>query len=192
MISVKKALIISKTKQSTESLAQLLYSEGYKNSSLASSSATAKDFIGKEEYDLILINIPLENETGLDLAIFAATNTQACVVVIVHEQHSADVLEELTKYGILVISRPINKHLFHHYLIFTDCYRNRILGVVQENDKLKNMVEEVKLVNRAKLLLMQCLTMTEKQAHHYLEKQAMDLRISKIQIAKQVIKTYEN
>lgn len=189
---MKKALIISKTKQSTESLAQLLYSEGYEHLSLASSSAAAKDFIGKEEFDLILINIPLENETGLELAVFAATNTRACVVTIVHEQHSADVVENLTKYGILVISRPINKHLFHHYLIFTDCYRNRILGVVQENDKLKNMVEEVKLVNRAKLLLMQCLAMTEKQAHRYLEKQAMDLRISKIQIAKQVIKTYEN
>lgn len=189
---MKKALIISKTKQSAESLAQLLYSEGYEKSSLASSSATAKDFIGKEEFDLILINIPLEKETGLELAVFAANNTQACVVTIVHEQHSAEVLDQLTKHGILVISRPINKHLFHHYLIFTDCYRNRILGVVQENDKLKSMVEEVRLVNRAKLLLMQCLTMTEQQAHRYLEKQAMDLRISKIQVAKQVIRTYEN
>ena len=33
---------------------------------------------------------------------------------------------------------------------------------------------------------------TDKFAHRYLEKQAMDLRMSKLQIAKQVIKTYEN
>ncbi len=191
-MSVKKALIISKTKQSTESLAQLLQTEGYGDTSLTSSSADAKDFIGKEEYDLVLINTPLESETGLELAVYAAKNTSASVVVIVQEQHADQVLDELSKYGVLIISRPINKHLFHHYLLFTDCFRRRILGMAQENDKLKLMVEEVKLVNRAKLLLMQCLSMTEQQAHRYLEKQAMDMRISKIQVAKQVIKTYEN
>ena len=34
--------------------------------------------------------------------------------------------------------------------------------------------------------------MTEKQAHHYIEKQAMDMRTNKLTVAKQVIKTYEN
>lgn len=191
-MSVKNALIISKTNQSTESLAQLLKTEGYESSSLASSSATAKDYIGTEEFDLILINAPLENETGLDLAVYAAKSTRSSVVVIVHEQHADQVFDELTKYGVLVIARPVNKHLFHHYLLFTECFKNRILGMKQENDKLKHMVEEEKIINRAKLLLIQCLSMTESQAHHYLEKQAMDMRISKIQVAKQVIKTYEN
>jgi response regulator NasT len=34
--------------------------------------------------------------------------------------------------------------------------------------------------------------MSEEQAHRYLEKQAMDLRTSKLEVAKQVIRTYEN
>ena len=57
---------------------------------------------------------------------------------------------------------------------------------------LRNMVEDMKVINRAKLLLVTCLNMTETQAHRYLEKQAMDLRTSKLHIAKQVIRTYEN
>lgn len=189
---MKKTLIISKTKQSTESLAQLLLTEGYTDAVLANNSADARERIDNEEFDLILINVPLENETGLDLARYCAKVTSSGVVVIVHEQHANEVLNELTKHGVLVISRPINKHLFHHYLLFTDCFKKRVLGIAKENDKLKHMVEEVKLVNRAKLLLIQCLSMTEQQAHHYLEKQAMDMRMSKIQVAKQVIKTYEN
>lgn len=191
-MSVKKALIISKTKQSTESLAQLLKQEGYDDLNLAHTSNEAKECIGREEHDLIIINVPLENETGLELALYSAKVTRSCVVVIVSEQHSAEILDELSKHGVLVISKPINKHLFHHYLLFTDCFKKRILGFAQENDKLKHMVEEVKIVNRAKLLLMQCLSMTEQQAHRYLEKQAMDMRMSKIDVAKQVIKTYEN
>ena len=50
----------------------------------------------------------------------------------------------------------------------------------------------MKIVNRAKLLLMQNLRMTESQAHHYLEKQAMDLRKSKYDIALRVLNTYGN
>ena len=64
--------------------------------------------------------------------------------------------------------------------------------VVKENTKLKSQVETMKLVNRAKILLMQNLRMTESQAHHYLEKQAMDLRKSKYDIALRILNTYEN
>ena len=53
-------------------------------------------------------------------------------------------------------------------------------------------MEDMKIINRAKLLLITCLNMTEQEAHRYLEKQAMDMRMSKMQIAMQVIKTYEN
>ena len=54
------------------------------------------------------------------------------------------------------------------------------------------MVEDIKLVDRAKLLLVTCLNMSEEQAHRYLEKQAMDLRVSRLEVAKQVIQTYQN
>ena len=54
------------------------------------------------------------------------------------------------------------------------------------------MVEDMKIINRAKFLLISCLNMTEVQAHRYLEKQAMDQRESKLEVAKQVIRTYEN
>ena len=54
------------------------------------------------------------------------------------------------------------------------------------------MVEDMKVINRAKLLLMTHLNMSESQAHRYLEKQSMDLRVSKLKVAKQVIKTYKN
>ena len=67
-----------------------------------------------------------------------------------------------------------------------------MLTVNEENEKLRHIVEDMKIINRAKLLLITCLNMTEQEAHRYLEKQAMDMRMSKMQIAMQVIKTYEN
>lgn len=60
-----------------------------------------------------------------------------------------------------------------------------------EDFKLHKKSEEIRTINRAKLALMQYLGFTEQQAHHYLEKQAMDLRCAKIEIALKIIKLYE-
>ena len=52
-------------------------------------------------------------------------------------------------------------------------------------------IEEIRLVNRAKWLLIECLGMKESDAHRYIEKQAMDLRISKSEMAENIIRTYK-
>ena len=46
-------------------------------------------------------------------------------------------------------------------------------------------------MNRAKWSLIECLKMTEEQAHRYIEKQAMDERLSKRAVAEAIIKTYK-
>ena len=51
-------------------------------------------------------------------------------------------------------------------------------------------MNEIRLVNRAKWLLISEVKMTEPDAHRYIEKQAMDLCVSKREIAEQIIKTY--
>lgn len=56
---------------------------------------------------------------------------------------------------------------------------------------VEEKIEEIRLVNRAKWLLIECLGMTEPEAHHYIEKQSMDRRISKREVAETVIKTYQ-
>jgi len=49
---------------------------------------------------------------------------------------------------------------------------------------------EIRLVNRAKWLLIGELTMSEPDAHRYIEKQAMDNGVTKREIAENIIKTY--
>lgn len=49
---------------------------------------------------------------------------------------------------------------------------------------------EIRLVNKAKWLLISELKMSEPDAHHYIEKQAMNRCISKRFIAEEIIKTY--
>lgn len=189
---MKKALLISHSEQSAVSLADLLKNEGYTSVSVSNTAHDSKEIAKNDEFDLICINAPLSDQTGIELSEYFARTTRSSVVIIVAQKNADEVNDLLTEHGVLVIAKPINKHLFHHYLQFTDCFRARMLSFVEENEKLRNMVEDMKVINRAKFLLISCLNMSETQAHRYLEKQAMDLQVSKLQIAKQVIRTYEN
>ena len=62
----------------------------------------------------------------------------------------------------------------------------------KENDKLHDRIKEIRLVDRAKCILIEYLKMTEPEAHKYIERQAMDLRITKLAVAERILKTYES
>ena len=51
-------------------------------------------------------------------------------------------------------------------------------------------MEEIKLVNRAKMLLMQNMSMTEQEAHRFIEKDAMDRGMKRTAVAEEIIKRY--
>ena len=189
---MKKTLLVSSSGQSTAPLLELLKSEGFGPVKVTAAAFNARQETERTAFDLICINAPLADENGIELSRFFAQSTRSSVVIIVPQKNADELSEKLTPHGVLVIARPINRHLFHHYLQFTDCFRARMMRVEQETEQLKTMVEDIKLIDRAKLLLVTCLNMSEEQAHRYLEKQAMDLRVSRAEVAKQVIQTYQN
>ena len=69
--------------------------------------------------------------------------------------------------------------------------RRRVLGLKQENRKLQSKIEEIRLVDRAKCMLIQYLSMTESQAHRYIEKQAMDRRVTRGEVARSILGLYD-
>ena len=189
---MKKTLLVSASEQSAKALAQLLRQEGYPSVTTVYAAYSARERSEETAYDLIVINAPLIDENGVRLAEHFAQTTRASVMVIAPQKSADELSDLLNSRGVMVIAKPVNKHLFHHYLLFADCFRSRLLRVEQENERLRHMVEDLKIIDRAKLLLVTCLNMSEEQAHRYLEKQAMDLRTTRLAVAKQVIQTYEN
>ena len=58
--------------------------------------------------------------------------------------------------------------------------------------RLYSKLEELQLISRAKAVLIEYLKLTEPQAHRYIEKQAMDLGLTRPQVALNILKTYES
>lgn len=144
-------------------------------------------------YDFIIINCPLSDEFGAEPAILIAqTNNHltGCILLVKSEQ--ADQISRMVENeGIVVVSKPINRMLFYQAIKFINVTNNRMQSLANENEKLQNKIEEIRLVNRAKLLLIQYLNFDENQAHKYIEKRAMDTRSTRKDVAMQIIKTYE-
>ena len=69
--------------------------------------------------------------------------------------------------------------------------RERLRNLRKQQATVEEKIEELRLVNRAKWLLIQSLHMTEPDAHRYITRQAMEQRTSKREIAESVIRTYQ-
>jgi response regulator NasT len=188
---MKKILLVTRKGRSRDMLIQLLESESESSVTAAYTEGDAVGFMEKTEYDLIIINSPLEENSGVDLAIYAAEKYTAGILLAVQNKYADMIAQKVEPYGVLVVGKPVVKAFFNQAVRFADVTRHRVLSLKEENIHLQLKLEEMKIINRAKCVMIQYLSMSEAQAHKYIEKQAMDMRQSKYYIAKQVLKAYE-
>lgn len=155
------------------------------------SAGQARDLLINKSYDIIIINSPLSDESGKELALFVAENYCSGVLLLVKKDDADKVSALVQDAGVFVLHKPVNRYLFSQSIRLMHAYSKRIRGLHNKTIKLETKIEETQLINRAKCVLIQYLKMTESQAHRYIEKQAMDLRQPKRSIAESIIKTYE-
>ncbi len=186
---MERILIVSATDKTHETLTKFLASCGVQP------SQTVKAFSGSEarralvdgEFGLILVNAPLPDEFGHELAQDAAQKTIAGVILMVKAEASDAVAGTVEEDGVFVISKPISRALFSQALHMAHATQARLSRLLNENRRLQKRIEDIRFVDRAKCLLIECCSMTEPEAHAYIERQAMDRRLSKRKIAEQII-----
>ena len=66
----------------------------------------------------------------------------------------------------------------------------RLRGLEKKSRPVEEKMEEIRLVNRAKWLLIRELKMSEPDAHHYITHQAMDRCCSKRAVAEEIVRLY--
>ncbi len=185
-----KALLVSKLSSAVNAVKSLLEENSCEVGAVVSDAQSALEFANDAVFDFVVINSPLEDDDGVDLAIKVSTDTICGVLLLVAADKASLIGRRVSEHGVVVVSKPINKPLFRQLMGVVRAAQKRYEGLSQENERLRSSLEETKLINRAKILLMQYLALSEERAHKYIEKQAMDMRISKLEVAKQVLKTY--
>lgn len=189
---MNNVLIVSSSKKARDFFEELLNINSYEEIIIANCSSEARRILTEKDFDLCIINAPLSDEFGTDLALDIVNKTIVQVMLIVKSEITDEVYAKVEDFGVFVVPKPISRQVFLNALKLITASSNRIKGLKNENDKLQKKIEDIRFIDRAKCTLIEYLKMTETEAHRFIEKQSMDLRISKKDVAIRILKTYES
>lgn len=156
----------------------------------ASNGGEARRLMTINDFDLIIIDMPLTDETGEELGLRASERAATEVMLIAPNSIASAVSLRVEKNGILVLQKPVDIELFHQTYMLASASQHKIAALMCRAGDLQLRIESIRLVDRAKCALMKSRRMTEAEAHHYIEKCAMDMRVTKKQAAEQIINYY--
>lgn len=185
-------LIVSGTEKSAAMFMEFLSQNYCREIVTVQNCGEARRLFIERDFDLCIINTPLSDEFGVNFALHTASEGICQVIVIVKSELYDEVSAKVEDYGVLTIARPMNRQIFWSALKLAGASFRKAERLKNENKKLLQKIEDLRFIDRAKCILIQYLNMNEAEAHRYIEKQAMDMRMNKRQIAEAILKTYEN
>ncbi len=113
-----------------------------------------------------------------------------CSSDLVKSDIHAGIHDKVVEYGVFTLSKPTSKPTMIHAFSWMESARERLRQFEKKSLSIKEKMAEIRLVNKAKWILISELKMNEPDAHRYIEKQAMDRCVTKQTIAEEIIKTY--
>lgn len=142
-------------------------------------------------FDLILVNAPLPDGMGIDFAMEACGNSDAAVLLLIRSEVHEETYYKVLSSGVITLPKPTSTQAVSQSLRVLCAIRERLRGMRRQQATVEEKIEELRLVNRAKWLLIECLHMTEPDAHRYITRRAMEERTGKREIAENIIRTYQ-
>ncbi|MDR3086294.1 MAG: ANTAR domain-containing protein [Christensenellaceae bacterium] len=184
------ALLISSSEKGRLALRALLEEVRLPSIETAASGSEARRLLTNRPFSLVVVNAPLSGENGSELALFAASTLGLASILLVRQEELDGAAASMGDSGVLALGKPINGQTFLQAVRLAQAAHAKIAALQEENRRLLGLLEEQRLVNRAKWLLIENKGLTEPQAHHFIEKQAMDQRITKRQAAQDILDLY--
>ena len=184
------ALIVSSAQKGTSFILEMLNAAEIREVATAATCGEARRMLLEREFDLIIINAPLKDETGESFSRHIASDGLAQVILIVKSEYFDEISAICEEDGVLTVAKPVNRTIFWSALKLAGSAQKQLQRVQAENDSLKQRIEDIRITDRAKYMLISTMNMSEQDAHRYIEKQAMDKRTTKRAIAEEILKEY--
>ncbi len=186
-----RVLAVSSSEKSCSTISSLLREVEEVDVSSCISGATARRMVLDENWDIVVINYPLSDESGLELGEMILSESEAFVVMLMREDLLSSIGYEAEEAGIVIVSKPIIPPVFRQSIHLAQSTKKRLDALRREIRRLEMKVEEIKIVDKAKCMLISKNSMDEDSAHRFLLKSAMDKRISLRDAAASVLKSFK-
>ncbi len=187
---VYSVLLVSAAEKMNTRLAAFFSGGGFELVTVVDSVAKAQRRLLNREYDLVIVNSPLPDDFGKKLAVDVVAESGGVSLLLVKSDMYDEISSSMIPRGVMVAKRPLDDSMIDQLLGIMCSVCERFKSVRKKTLSLEDKMEEIRLVNRAKWALIKSCHMTEEDAHRYIQKQAMDLCLSKKETAENILKTY--
>lgn len=184
-------LIVSGSEKGLDFIGKVLPMELFYPTVSLTNSSEAKRLLVEQDFDIVIINTPLKDEMGVQLAIEIAERNSTSIMMICKADSFDQIAYRVEDYGVFCIPKPLSKERLLQTMRLMTATCVRLERAKREKDSMKSKLDEIRIVNRAKWALIENEDMSEADAHRYIEKQAMDKCLPKRIVAEEIIKTYE-
>ena len=140
--------------------------------------------------DLVIVNAPVPGGDSLKYCKGLSETSDAAILLLTPQEQLDSVADDALSAGVLVLGKPLSSAQFQLAIRALCVLRERLRSREGSLHSVEATIEELKLVNRAKWLLITCLNMTEDEAHRYINRLAMQQQRPKREIAESIIRTY--
>lgn len=183
-------LVVSAAEKFNDTMAALLPSSDYYPVKFVTNIAAAKRAFLEQHYDFVIINAPLPDDFGTRFASQACAGNSTVTLVLIRSEVYEENYAKMVTEGIFTLSKPTSAQMISQALRWMAAAKERLRRLESKTTSIEEKMEEIRLVNRAKWLLIENLSMNESDAHRYIEKQAMDRCVPRREIALNIIRTY--
>ena len=184
-------LVLSKSEIPMQILRSMLPHDQYPIILFCSGIVAARQLLLKRSIDLLIIDMPLTEESGLRFAQEIAARSTPGLLLLMNSSFYHQLAARMEEAGIPVLAKPLSKQALYQSVRILCTLQRRISRYQQETLTLQDKMKEIQIINQAKWLLVDHCGFSEDKAHHYLLKQAMDQCCSKYEAAMQIIRKYK-
>lgn len=186
-----RVLLVSVGDKFINEINNLLQGDQYQRD-CSHSASDARCKLLENPYDIVIVNAPLSDEFGSRLCIDASRNNGTVAVIFASNDTYDEIYDKVSVQGVFVVRKPTSRNLVSQALSLSVCARERLRTLENKAVKAESKVDEIRIVNKAKWMLIDHEGLSEADAHRYVEKSAMDAGITKKLAAQLIIDKYLN
>ena len=184
--------LISSSAALVDNLMDILTDAGLHITGIANDVDQARSGLQYIDTDMILLVTPIGRETGDRLAKDLCYIKPDCGMIIAAPPEKFPLFEKRLDDALaFLIAKPISKTALLQAILHLQKSLIILTASRQKYGQLEKKLEDLRVISRAKNILISNLHMTEQQAHSYIQKQSMDMRLSPREVAEGILNTYE-
>ncbi len=176
-----------RNKQAAEKIKYALQRSGYSVGNICTSGNETLRSVRSQMPDILLINFDMPDITGLETATIIGDENICSVILFVTNTQKEFCVDLVEDYDITLHLKPINKVALLSTIDTVVQNRRRMRKLEKELTMLKKGLDDRKLIEQAKGILMKRKGISEGEAYRRIQKMSMDSRIAMRDIAKRII-----